>query len=610
MYIFNEKEKPSKIILIDKKGGIFFMSKTKRFFAVLFTLMAVMLMSTVVFAEGSGTKDDPYIAKNGPYFVYYCQQGGYIKVEAEEMDIYNTPIQIDKDLNIDMGKCVCTIKSMPSNWRILINHVNVTISAEEYGGIRLEDTNSSLFYVNDGSLTLNGGIYTNNIGRTIIGADSTITLNGIGETVEDSIALGVADVKVSGGKLIVNNAAINPIINGITGKKSYNSYPTIIENAGFECNRGYLADVRITKDTSAENINLRYTSFEHILVESSDYNISDLIGEDSYIVKYYSHNDSFEKVNADVKELTSDYEYYYIIISPIEVSAVDVNITAPKAGKTPDVSAEINTDGVTLYKTDPITWYKDGKSMENTDVFEVGHKYTLSVWLQAKDGYYFATDKSLSPSVTGSLNGTSATIGTAYEQAADEVINLSYDFGTLQKTTISAIEITVGIPQAGKTPDFAPTANAGCVLYADKSEKGYGIDWYDSDESIYLDKNDVFKEGHSYIMEVFYKPDENYLFVNKMTASVNGVELKGYISPENSAKYKLIQVFYDIPVKGDVDGNDIVEDADAVLLMKYITGVEPALSELQLEAAKVTDSTKAEPDMLDVIWILNNKTAA
>ena len=89
-----------------------------------------------------------------------------------------------------------------------------------------------------------------------------------------------------------------------------------------------------------------------------------------------------------------------------------------------------------------------------------------------------------------------------------------------------------------------------------------------------------------------------------MTASVNGVELKGYISPENSAKYKLIQVFYDIPVKGDVDGNDIVEDADAALLMKYITGVEPVLSELQLEAAKVTDSTKEKPDMLDVIAIL------
>ncbi|MBR1736512.1 MAG: hypothetical protein IJ736_05795, partial [Firmicutes bacterium] len=332
------------------------MSKTKRFFAVLFTLMAVMLMSTAVFAKGSGTKDDPYIVTTEGDFVYLCQQGGYIKVEAEEMDIYNTPIQIDKDLNIDMGKCVCTIKSMPSNWRILINQVNVTISAEEYGGIRLEDTNSSLFYVNYGSLTLNGGIYTNNIGRTIVGADSTITLNGIGESVEDSIALGVDDVKVSWGKLIVNNAAIHPMmINGITGKEAYNSYPTIIENAGFECNRGYLADVRITKDTPAENINLRYTSFEHILVESSDYNISDLIGEDSYIVKY-SHNDLLEKVNADVKELTGDYEYYYIIISPIEVSTVDANITAPKAGKTPDMSPEINTDGVMLYETDPVTW--------------------------------------------------------------------------------------------------------------------------------------------------------------------------------------------------------------------------------------------------------------
>ena len=55
---------------------------------------------------------------------------------------------------------------------------------------------------------------------------------------------------------------------------------------------------------------------------------------------------------------------------------------------------------------------------------------------------------------------------------------------------------------------------------------------------------------------------------------------------------------------GDVDKNGFVEDADAALLMKYITGVEPALSELQLEVAKVTDSTKDKPDMLDVIAIL------
>ncbi|MBQ8940769.1 MAG: hypothetical protein IJ062_02955 [Firmicutes bacterium] len=558
-------------------------------FAVMFALAAVMLMSTAVFAKGTGTKDDPYIVTDEPGFVYYCQQGGYIKVEAEELNIYGTQINIEKDLNVDLGDCVVHMQNGLFTWYMVIYNANVTISSVE-GGIIADDSNY-LFHVGKGSLTLNGGAYLSRLDETIIATDSQVTVN----------SAFLDDANISGGKLTVNNSHFMCSILSDAleiPESNYKYHPLKIDGADFEFNGYSIEYLEISEKTAADSITLSSGRFQHILVKSSEYNISDLLPKGGYIVK------NGEKVNADVKELKAGTEEYYEIVAPIEVSAVDVNITAPKAGKTPAVSAELNTDGVTLYKNDPITWYKDGDIMKNTDVFEVGHKYTLSVWLQAQDGYYFATDKSLSPAVTGSLNGTSATIGIAYEQAADEVINLSYDFGTLQKMTISAIEITVGIPQAGKTPDFAPTANAGCVLYADKSEKGYGIDWYDSDEHIYLDKNDVFKEGHSYIMEVFYKPDENYLFVNKMTASVNGVELKGYISPENSAKYKLIQVFYDIPVKGDVDGNGFVEDADAALLMKYITGVEPVLSELQLEAAKVTDSKKEKPDMLDVIAIL------
>ena len=56
--------------------------------------------------------------------------------------------------------------------------------------------------------------------------------------------------------------------------------------------------------------------------------------------------------------------------------------------------------------------------------------------------------------------------------------------------------------------------------------------------------------------------------------------------------------FYDMQVK----------NGEWVEAEKYISG-KYTLTENQKTAAKATDSTKEDPDMLDVIWILNYKTA-
>ncbi|MBR6400440.1 MAG: InlB B-repeat-containing protein [Firmicutes bacterium] len=58
-----------------------------------------------------------------------------------------------------------------------------------------------------------------------------------------------------------------------------------------------------------------------------------------------------------------------------------------------------------------------------------------------------------------------------------------------------------------------------------------------------------------------------------------------------------------ISTNGDVDLNGAIEKADAALLLKYLSGTA-TLNEKQLAAARITDSTKETPDMLDVIAIL------
>jgi hypothetical protein len=63
--------------------------------------------------------------------------------------------------------------------------------------------------------------------------------------------------------------------------------------------------------------------------------------------------------------------------------------------------------------------------------------------------------------------------------------------------------------------------------------------------------------------------------------------------------------FEPVYLKGDVNFDQKIDDEDAALVLKHISGTK-TLDEQQLLAAKVTDDEKEIPDILDAIWILNN----
>lgn len=60
---------------------------------------------------------------------------------------------------------------------------------------------------------------------------------------------------------------------------------------------------------------------------------------------------------------------------------------------------------------------------------------------------------------------------------------------------------------------------------------------------------------------------------------------------------------YAATIMGDLNGNDIVNEDDAKILLKYLDGTG-SLNDVGLVAAKTSDNTKNKPDMLDVIKIL------
>jgi len=113
------------------------------------------------------------------------------------------------------------------------------------------------------------------------------------------------------------------------------------------------------------------------------------------------------------------------------IKNVDLTITAPVAGQTPQFTCQLSTKGCKLYKTDPITWTdkQTGKTMGVNDRFVEGRSYSVSIWVAADTGYKFQTDASYKPKLTGSINGNLPPyIYKAYEQDPEQVVELSYTF--------------------------------------------------------------------------------------------------------------------------------------------------------------------------------------
>ncbi len=62
---------------------------------------------------------------------------------------------------------------------------------------------------------------------------------------------------------------------------------------------------------------------------------------------------------------------------------------------------------------------------------------------------------------------------------------------------------------------------------------------------------------------------------------------------------------FEFIILGDVENDGDVDIADAAVLLKYTNGTKPNLDSKQLIAAKISDSTKEMPDILDVIGLIN-----
>ncbi|MBQ4564203.1 MAG: hypothetical protein IJA58_06960, partial [Lachnospiraceae bacterium] len=97
-----------------------------------------------------------------------------------------------------------------------------------------------------------------------------------------------------------------------------------------------------------------------------------------------------------------------------EVGSVGVNnVVAPVPGQCPDYNAQVVNTGA--YEIAEINWYR-GQSPNNqylvnaSDRFDYDTYYTVQFTLQAKSAYSFKTGSSGTTAVTGTVNGSTASV--------------------------------------------------------------------------------------------------------------------------------------------------------------------------------------------------------
>ncbi|HAG04502.1 MAG TPA: hypothetical protein DCG28_03585 [Lachnospiraceae bacterium] len=304
--------------------------------------------------------------------------------------------------------------------------------------------------------------------------------------------------------------------------------------------------------------------------------------------KLYSAGDEVE-----ISDNTVLYATWY-------VKEVRKRVTEPTIGAMPDNTM---TDDTVVINGEPVKFedytivlysnYGDELGALLSEPFKMKTRYNFvaHLSLNSNNSYYYSDDTHYY------INGEEASLDTSKSGIKYAIINYTFPPMKYQQLVFDKekSKFEVGGTLYFDTEIFESIFNEISAA-SDEAVEAVLIDeyweykWYADDELVYTSTSiadDTFTVPYDCSGKTVYA----VLEVGDQTAKSEEVS---------------IPVCY---YKGDIDHDGYVTDKDATLLLKYINGIH-TLTENQKSAAKATDSTKAEPDMLDAVWILKNKTSA
>ncbi|MBQ3286005.1 MAG: hypothetical protein IJH40_10235 [Ruminococcus sp.] len=202
-------------------------------------------------------------------------------------------------------------------------------------------------------------------------------------------------------------------------------------------------------------------------------------------------------------------------------------------GKGYVVNTSYNVGSTTKYG---IHWRNESaaRSMESSERFESGKRYTVRVYLSRTSNVY----RFVTSGLTGTLNGHAGSVG----RVDSDMVWVEYTYTCKSRTIVSNVAVSVTAPVAGQAPVFSATVPSGSG-YVVKTETNNimwknGVEWgYDDNFYIPTDgSSGNFKAGKQYTVYVLLKPaDEFCEFTDNVTGTVNGKTGTVKVAASNSA---------------------------------------------------------------------------
>ena len=204
-----------------------------------------------------------------------------------------------------------------------------------------------------------------------------------------------------------------------------------------------------------------------------------------------------------------------------ELKNLSITMDVPDPGKAPITTATCGTG----YSIHAIDWLdrETNKFLEPGDKIQGGHKYYAYLWVEANDGYKFASIDDKTPNVNVTVNGNACTASKAFEYIAPAMVYVAYPI-TIPSSWIRSVDLTIPEPVYGNKPTY-PIIETGAYKYTtmiDLPDVINGIHWTDMTTEQYMDPDNTFRYGVPYQFAISLQPKTGYAFAPYAEARVNG----------------------------------------------------------------------------------------
>ena len=319
------------------------------------------------------------------------------------------------------------------------------------------------------------------------------------------------------------------------------------------------------------------------------------------------------------------------LIDAVAVTMAEPNVTDPlyySAYVAPAFNYEVE-DYTRLQWKNGVAWYDSGDReiypSENA-VFKPGETYTVYVLLKPKDTVNYTFDKP--KNVEAAINGRKATVDPM--SGGGIRVGVSY-------TMPDTAEITEVALSGYTAPVVGQTAgeNRSTIAFLDGAPYHWrfgSAGWLEVETNNFLNADEKFKDGMTYILTLHLEADEPYTFSSVVTyfSTVNGsTDLIDYSKTyvwSSEAKYMQIYTVAITPeaaavtgaLLGDVDGDGKVDIFDAASIQKSLAGKTGYVNyktlsadDLQFRIADVDGDGKVDIYDVSLIqkWMAGNAAA-